>query len=84
MSATAFLEVVQTDDGDIVLRRADSSEGSTEPLVSLRFSREVQELLGEHLGAVANAMIASGMQAAGQLKMGQMAEVEDDEPHRLH
>lgn len=86
MSETAFLEVVQDEEGDIILRRADSSEGSAEPLLAMHFSDEVKELLGEHLGVVANAMIAAGMQTAGQLRMKQLVEMEmeEDVPHILH
>lgn len=84
MSETAFLEVVQNEKGDIILRRADSSEGSNEPLLSLHFSEEVKSLLGEHIEAVANAMIAAGMQTAGQLRMEQLVDMDDDEQHILH
>lgn len=82
MSA-AFLEIVETDDGEIVLRRTDSSPGVSEPLVSIRFSEEVKTLLGEHVSQVANAMIGAGVQMTTQLQAGLVVPA-DDEPRLLH
>lgn len=48
------LEITQLDNGDIVLRETD--EGS-EPLISVRFSDEVREMLDQDLIGVAEAMI---------------------------
>ena len=31
----AMLEIVELDDGDVVLRRVDSAEGSSEPLLQV-------------------------------------------------
>lgn len=83
MSAASFLEVVEMDDGEIVLRRTDSSPGSAEPLVSIRFSAEARAFLGEHLGDIARGMIGTGVQLAGQLAAA-AAEPADDEPRLLH
>ncbi len=83
MSAASFLEVVETDDGEIVLRRTDSSPGSTEPLVRIRFSPEARAFLGEHLGDIGRGMIGTGVQLAGQLASG-ATDLADDEPRLLH
>ncbi len=48
------LEITQLDNGDIVLRETD--EGG-EPLISVRFSDEVREMLNQDLIGVAEAMI---------------------------
>jgi hypothetical protein len=48
------LEITQLDNGDIVLRETD--EGG-EPLISVRFSEEVREMLNQDLIGVAEAMI---------------------------
>ena len=48
------LEITQLDNGDIVLRETD--EGS-EPLISVRFSDEVRDMLDQDLIGVAEAMI---------------------------
>ena len=50
----AVLEITRLPNGDIVLRDA---EDGREPLVRIRFSREVQDMLGEDLLSVAEAMI---------------------------
>jgi hypothetical protein len=84
MSAAAFLEIVETEDGDVILRRADSTEGNPEPLVAIRFSAEAKALLGVHLGDIARGMIGTGVQMAGQVQAGRAAEHEDDGPHLLH
>lgn len=84
MSVAAFLEIVETEEGDVVLRRADSSPGSSEPLVSIRFSPEARGLLADHLGAVARAMIGAGMQLTSQIQAGHGVMPDDDEPRLLH
>lgn len=84
MSVAAFLEVVETDDGEFVLRRTDSSPGSSEPLVAIRFSTETRTMLADHLGEIARAMIGAGVQMTGQLQAGNSMLVEDDEPRLLH
>ena len=50
----AVLEITRLPNGDIVLRDA---EDGREPLVRIRFSREVRDMLGEDLLSVAEAMI---------------------------
>lgn len=84
MSVAAFLEVVETDDGEFVLRRTDSSPGSSEPLVAIRFSTETRTMLADHLGEIARAMIGAGVQMTGQLQAGNSMLIEDDEPRLLH
>ncbi len=48
------LEIALLEDGEIVLREAD---GDAEPLVRIRFSGEVEDMLGNELVGVAEAMI---------------------------
>lgn len=84
MSAAAFLEIVETEEGDVILRRADSMEGSSEPLVAIRFSPEARAMLGTHLGEIARGMIGAGVQLAGQLQATQGMVAEDEGPHLLH
>lgn len=83
MSVAAFLEIVETEDGDVLLRRADSTEGNSEPLVAIRFSAEAKAMLGGHLGDIARGMIGAGVQMAGQLQSGN-AMASEEEPHLLH
>lgn len=82
MTAANYLEVVQTEEGEVLLRRSDSSAGSGEPLVSLRFSPEVRAMLGSHLNEVALAMLGAGMQATSQIAGATAAD--DAAPHVLH
>lgn len=50
----AALEITRLANGDIVLR---DPEDGWEPLVRIRFSREVRDMLGEDVVLVAEAMI---------------------------
>jgi len=84
MSAAAFLEIVETEDGDVILRRADSTSGNSEPLVAIHFSPEARAMLGNHLGDIAKSMIGAGVQMAGQLHAGNGMLAEDEKPHQLH
>lgn len=84
MSTVQHLEVVQTEDGEVLLRRSEAAEGDAEPLVSLRFSPEVQAMLGPRLNEVALAMLGAGMRATSALAREQALPVEDDAPRRLH
>ncbi len=85
MSVAAFLEVVETEEGEFVLRRTDSSPGSSEPLVAIRFSEETRILLADHLGEIARAMIGAGVQMTGRLQAaGSSVMMDDDEPRLLH
>lgn len=86
MTTAQMLEVVQTEDGEVLLRRSDAQEGSAEPLVSMRFSPEVRAMLGAHLNEVALAMLGAGMRATSSLAQRQAigTVVEEDGPRLLH
>ncbi len=58
----AVLEITRLPNGDIVLRDAEDGREPLrgpfrEPIVRIRFSREVRDMLGEDLLSVAEAMI---------------------------
>ena len=59
---STVLEITQLDDGDIVLREADS-EG--EPLIRIRFSGEVKDMVGAELVGIAEAMIDAATEFLG-------------------
>ncbi|MEH6582870.1 MAG: hypothetical protein V7754_13100 [Halioglobus sp.] len=62
--STSILEIVELNDGEVVLQRADDDNG---PLVTIRFSEESRlYLMGNGL-EVARAMIQAGIQAAAEL-----------------
>ena len=55
---STLLEITELANGDVVLREADNESGSqNEPLVRIRFSGEVRDMLGKDLVSVAEAMI---------------------------
>ncbi len=53
---STLLEITELANGDVVLREADT-EAAGEPLVRIRFSHEVRDMLGKDLVSVAEAMI---------------------------
>ena len=55
-------EIIETIDGDIVLRRAGDDEES--PLVSISFSEEAAYFMEKNKLVVAKAMIEAGLMAA--------------------
>jgi hypothetical protein len=71
-----------------VLRRTDSSEGQSLPLVTIRFSEEAREQLGTHAGDVGRGMIGAGMQIVGQLQGaeggGESVAPPEESPRTLH
>jgi hypothetical protein len=72
------LEITQLDNGDIVLRETD--EGS-EPLISVRFSEEVRDMLDQDLIGVAEAMIDAATDYLGSEPVEEESEtVEAVEP----
>lgn len=55
---STLLEITELANGDVVLREADTeSDAQNEPLVRIRFSGEVRDMLGKDLVSVAEAMI---------------------------
>ena len=81
--ASSFLEIVELDNGDIVLRRA---EEESEPLVIIQFSEESRGYLRDATLEVARAMIQAGIQAAAMAEQGELEleEFEDERPRILH
>lgn len=77
MSGPELMEVVEISEGEVVLRRSDSTQGSGEPLVSIRFSAEAQEILGGQAANLGKAMIASGLQMVAAMFRQQQAEQDE-------
>ena len=83
--AAAILEIVELPGGEIVLQRAGGEGG---PLVSLRFSAESREFLGDSRLEVAKAMFKTAIVAAVE-KAGGRVELDfvgpgGDTPRILH
>ncbi|WP_068476333.1 MULTISPECIES: hypothetical protein [unclassified Oleiphilus] len=78
---SSFLEIVQQDDGEFVLKRIDE-EGA---LVTIQFSEEVSEYLREHSVEVAKAMIGAGVQTASvKSKAAYEAQQKEEVPSTVH
>jgi len=60
----SFFEIVQLSDGDYALRRIDDDSA---PLVRISFSEEAREMMEDRDMNVAKAMIAAGIEAAGNI-----------------
>ncbi|HTN34108.1 MAG TPA: hypothetical protein VL091_08910 [Marinobacter sp.] len=58
----SFFEIIQLTNGDYALRRIDDDSA---PLVKISFSEEAREMMEDRDMAVAKAMIAAGIEAAG-------------------
>lgn len=59
-----FLEIVEMDDGQIALRRADSDE---EPIMRITFSEEVRNQLDDEYIDVAKVMMTAGIHMISDL-----------------
>ena len=74
---TSFLEIIELDDGDVVLQR---TEDDSEPLVRIRFSEESRHYMMENGLEVAKAMIQAGIAAAAAI--AEQGELETQAGHR--
>ncbi len=82
--STSFLEIVELEDGEIVLQRSDED---AEPLVQIRFSEESRLYMMDNGLEVAKAMIQAGIQAAAALSEQSELELEataEDKVRILH
>lgn len=82
--AASFLEIVELDNGDIALQRAED-EG--EPLVVIQFSEESRVYLMDATLEVARAMIQAGIQAAASMaEQGELEleEIDESQPRIIH
>ncbi len=82
---SSFLEIIELENGDIVLKRADSE---AEPLVNIRFSDESQHYMPDSKLEIARVMIQAGIEAAAEMNAEEHAlaieEVEQEEDAPQH
>jgi len=81
----SFFEIVQLANGDYALRRADDDESA--PLVRISFSQEARDMMEDRDMNIAKAMIAAGIEAAGDITHDidwEEDESELAEPHAGH
>ena len=82
---STLLEITELANGDVVLREADTEPGSkTEPLVRIRFSGEVRDMLGKDLVSVAEAMIDAATEYLEAEPEEGDEQPEDDLPPTVH
>jgi hypothetical protein len=74
-------EILETADGDIVLRRI---EGDTEPLVRIRFSDPARAYLADASLLVAKAMVEAGIKAFNELHQPNVDPEPESRPRQLH
>jgi polyhydroxyalkanoate synthesis regulator protein len=78
MPAETLLELVQSQDGEIALRPV---EGDGEALVTIRFSDQVHQLLGDQLQGVGQHMVQAALQMIMEQQSARWhAAVLDEEP----
>jgi|266.fasta.fasta_contig_51_2680676_length_595_multi_1_in_0_out_0_1 hypothetical protein len=63
----AILEIVELESGEVVLRRTDSSAGSSEPFVAIKFSQEAKELVNGNTAHLGRLMISMGLQMVAKM-----------------
>jgi hypothetical protein len=81
---STLLEITELANGDVVLREADSeSDSQNEPLVRIRFSGEVRDMLGKDLVSVAEAMIDAATEFL-EAESDESAEQPDEPPPTIH
>ena len=78
--SSPLLEIVELEDGEFVLRRANDD---SKPLLSIRFSDNSIEELNEGRFEIVKAMIEAGMDAAGDIAE-QKSQPKEAETHILH
>jgi hypothetical protein len=83
---TTLLEITELANGDVVLREADTEPGAkSEPLVRIRFSGEVRDMLGKDLVSVAEAMIDAATEyLEAEPAEAEAADDEDEPPPTVH
>jgi hypothetical protein len=83
---SSFLEIIELDNGDIVLQRVD---GEGEPLVNIKFSEESKSYMPDARLEIARAMIQAGIETVARMNEESTAvvsfeEEEDSENRVLH
>ena len=82
--ASSYLEIVELENGDIVLQRSDDDD---QPLVRIQFSEESRLYMNESSLEIARVMIQAGIQAAASLAEEaevELEEVPEEQPRILH
>lgn len=79
-----LMHLVQLDNGDIVLRDADAN-AKNQPLMTLSFSKEVDDILKEAKLEIAKVMLQAGIQRHQEILFAQHQHLGEQSPSgRLH
>ena len=71
--AESRIELVQLENGDIALRRSDSPD---EPLVTIRISDQVQDLMPMDKIDIAQSMVEAGIERYRDIQIERVQDVE--------
>ncbi|GGK82941.1 hypothetical protein [Amphritea balenae] len=71
-----FLEIIELDDGQIALRRADSDD---EPIMKISFSDDVREQMDGDCIDIAKVMLTAGIHMISDLNVKAASEIETNE-----
>ena len=77
---SSLFEIVETQDGEIVLKRADDDSA---PLIRINFSEEALDYLGDMKNEIGQTMISAGVQAVGNI-YDQEGALSDQESSVIH
>jgi hypothetical protein len=76
--AETTLELVQLSDGEVALRPVG---GEGEPLVTIRFSEQVQKTFGDQLQGISQTMVQAALMMIAEQQMARWhAQVLDEKP----
>jgi hypothetical protein len=78
----SFLEIVELDDGEVVLQRVDND---AEPLLRINFSEESRLYIMDNGLEIAKVMIQAGIQAASAMaEQGESESEREGTTHVVH
>ncbi|MFT6051713.1 MAG: hypothetical protein ACI9B9_001356 [Halioglobus sp.] len=77
----SFLEIVELDDGEVVLQRVDDD---AEPLLRIKFSEESRLYIMDNGLEIAKVMIQSGIQAAAAMAEQGEIDIESEREGTTH
>lgn len=74
----SFYEIIELENGDVALRRSEHPD--EEPLVTIRFSAESNDYLGDARYEVAKVMIEAGLDFVAEMEDAAVVEEDEEEP----
>ncbi|CAA0108668.1 Uncharacterised protein [BD1-7 clade bacterium] len=84
MNETALLEIIELADGDVALKPVESEASDSDALVTIRFSDESLDMLGDVKMLVARAMLEAGINAFAEVNTAETHVEHEEKPVQLH